>query len=584
MIQDQLIYKNILENMTDGVMTIGRDGLILTINKAAEKILGVRAEEVVDRTFAEIFLVMEGNDEFNQTILNAVYESSMTHNSVVRFNTAERERTLTVATSFLAMDNPAVIVVFNDITELERLRQTEEQLSEELKQKHRELQNSFISLEGSNASLKAALKRVQTIRMAATIFIIVVFLGVGLATWKMASPGVDAAAPQEAGPIDPAQVKTMTVTAQPLSDIVSLKGALKPIDIVNITSPLVGKVSEVFFGYGDSVRKGQVLLRIDASETEMKYRDAKSAAIKAEEKYRQTLNWETGDEVAKAKRSLTRAKQTMDTQKKTLQETEALFKKGIVAETEYTNAKQQYANAVMDYESAQAELKATLDKGKGDNLLVAKLERDNAIVKMKELESQLAHAEIRAPVSGTILIPDTKDEDKGKAIEKGVTFNQGEILLSIGNMEGLSVDSEVDEIEVLKIKQGMKSSITCEALAGSVLQGQVTHVSSQAVKKEGGREAPSFKVTVAVDDIPPELGGRIRLGMTGAVGIEIYNKPNALLIPIAAVRMEGAKRYVLIRDKATGQIRKAHVETGITTSSSVEILKGLSAGDEIVLP
>lgn len=62
------IFENILENMHDGVMSIDFEGHITTFNSAAEKIIGIEKDNIVNRSFAEVFLVDKENDDFNQTM------------------------------------------------------------------------------------------------------------------------------------------------------------------------------------------------------------------------------------------------------------------------------------------------------------------------------------------------------------------------------------------------------------------------------------------------------------------------------------------------------------------------------------
>lgn len=144
---NDIIFRNILESMGDGVMTIGLDGKILTINAAAEDILGLDHAEVLEKPFGEIFLIREENDPFNQTILNAVYDADTTHNKIVPWHRGEDVLSLEVTTSFLstredgAKKNVAVVVVFTDRTEVERLQESEARLAGELKAKHAELQS-----------------------------------------------------------------------------------------------------------------------------------------------------------------------------------------------------------------------------------------------------------------------------------------------------------------------------------------------------------------------------------------------------------------------------------------------------------
>jgi HlyD family secretion protein len=581
-----IIFRNILESMSDGVMTIGLDGQILTFNTAAESILGLRGPDVLQKYFAELFLIREENDAFNQTILNAIYDANTIHDKIVRWHRGDAVLTLEVTTSFLSTTeegtkkNVAVIVVFNDITEVGRLQESEQRLTGELKEKHQALQKSYLEMEETNTTLQAALRKVQLIRVAATVFVIILFLSIGLFTWKQS--GVSSKMTVTADKQGTA-ARTYTVNPQSLTDSITLKGTLKPIQIVNVTSPFTGMVSEKHFEYGQAVIKGQLLLKLDRAETEVKYREAKTAHIEAQEKVKELENWMNSNEMAKAQQSVTRSKLTLDGHHKTFQETERLFKKEIVPATEHANAKQQFTTAGMDHESSLRELQVVKEKGEGQNRYIAKLKLENAHQKLQDLENQLRRSEIVAPVSGTVLNPDMAgDKDKkGKIADRGVTFSQGDILLAIGNTEGLSMTAEVDELEVLKIKKDQQVRITVDAF-GETIKGRVTHISSQAVKADGGKKAANFEVSVAMDSLPVGLRDKLRLGMSANMEIMLLNKSNVMLLPIQAVLIEGKDRVVTVRDKATQSLKKVRVEAGITTLDAVEITGGLKAGDEVV--
>jgi HlyD family secretion protein len=581
-----IIFRNILESMGDGVMTIGLDGKILTFNTAAENILALNHQDVIEKSFGEIFLVREENDPFNQTILNAIYDSDTIHNKIVPWYKGEQILRLEVTTSFLSREengsrkNVAVVVVFTDKSEVERLQESEQRLTQELKEKHNELQKSYLEMEETNDNLKAALRKVQIIRVVATVFVIILFLSIGLFTWKQTHLSSHKTA--ERGP-QGEQARVYTVAPQTLTDSITLKGVLKPIQVVNITSPMSAMVKEKLFQYGQAVTKGQILLKLDRNETEVKYRDAKTAYIEASQKVKEMDSWENSNEMVKARQSVTRSKLSLDGYQKTLKETERLFKKEIVPATEYDSAKQQYTTAKMDYEASLRDMEAVKEKGVGENRHIADLKLQNARQKLQDLESQIHHSDIIAPVSGTVLLPDLAGdkEQKGKIAERGVTFSQGDILLSIGNTEGLSMTAGVDELEVLKIKKEQDVRITVDAFAETI-KGRVTHISSQAVKSVDGKKTANFEVSVAMDSLPATLKDKLRLGMSANMEIMLVNKPDALMLPIAAVTMNGRDRIVNVRNKNTQDLKKVKVETGITTLDAVEITSGLKAGDEVV--
>ena len=118
------IRKSIIRDMSEGVMVLGLDGRIGYLNPAAEEILGKTSEELAGRKFAAAFFGSSENDEFNQTILDAVYDPSSKHYQLVPYHTETKTRQLHVMTSFLRRDgeNMGVIVVLSDITELAELK------------------------------------------------------------------------------------------------------------------------------------------------------------------------------------------------------------------------------------------------------------------------------------------------------------------------------------------------------------------------------------------------------------------------------------------------------------------------------
>ena len=119
-----LIRESIIRDMSEGVMTVGLDGVIGAVNGAAERILDRPARELTGKRFASAFFEYEENDAFNQAVLDAIYDAGASHESFVPYFTGSVTRQLHITTSFL-QDNGekvAVIAVLSDISELAELR------------------------------------------------------------------------------------------------------------------------------------------------------------------------------------------------------------------------------------------------------------------------------------------------------------------------------------------------------------------------------------------------------------------------------------------------------------------------------
>ena len=121
---DELIRKSIIEDMSEGVMTIGFNGIISHVNPAAEEILGMKADALVGNSFARCFFGLPENDAFNQCILDAIYDASCAHRNIVPYYSGGMVRYLHMTTSYIheQAKRIGVIVVFSDITELNELR------------------------------------------------------------------------------------------------------------------------------------------------------------------------------------------------------------------------------------------------------------------------------------------------------------------------------------------------------------------------------------------------------------------------------------------------------------------------------
>lgn len=113
-----------MHDMTEGVMTIGLDGVITYVNPAASSILGISSDAVIGKKFIQCFFENPENDGFTQTILDAVYDSAVTHKNIVSYDTGSAIRQLHVTTSYLhnSGEKVGVIVVLGDISELTELR------------------------------------------------------------------------------------------------------------------------------------------------------------------------------------------------------------------------------------------------------------------------------------------------------------------------------------------------------------------------------------------------------------------------------------------------------------------------------
>ncbi|WP_431301992.1 HlyD family efflux transporter periplasmic adaptor subunit [Sediminicoccus sp. BL-A-41-H5] len=571
-----LDYRRALDVMTDGVLAIGPDARVMTVNPAAARMLGIDAEAAIGQSLALLLSERDGTDDFIDAVLAPLQEDEAPQGRRVLDFPGER-RLSVEATSWRVQTGPhagrpAITAVFTDVTETERLQA-------ELASQFTQLQDAFLKLEDSAARSARIARRIAALRIAA---VAAAFLGVfGVAAWTWFSPS----GPEESAAGGAGGAITMTATAQPVSARIAVVGVLEPGANVSVVAPYDGTVRERLFRYGGAVRQGEVLLRMDRGDVETRLREARAAEIRARQRVEELRGWANGFEVARARRQLAAAELETTNLRARVQQSQMLLSRGIIPAEEHRNLIQQQRNQELQLQAAQQDLAATMERGSELHLRTAELELANAETRVRELETDLGNAEVRAPVSGVVLMPPERQGGQGRAetIEVGSRVSRGQTMFGIGDLAGFLVRGQVDEIDVNQVRPGQSVTVTGDAFAGEVLSGRVASVAAQASADQGGmgRGMPNFAVSIAITDLTPEQRARLAVGMSASLSIITHEREDAVVLPPNAIRDEGGSRVVRVREG--GRVVSRPVTLGISTPEGVEIREGLSPGDVIVL-
>lgn len=597
--QASLLHHNVLESMSEGVMTVDSDARIVLFNPAAARLLRLSRAEVQGKLFANVFLQRKGLEDFNDTVLAAVYDDAVGSRSTVavRLGTGTT-RSLEMTTSYLTENKDGethkigIVAVFDDITEIEALRKAEQQLVESTSEQNVQLRDAYRDIEEKNKALDSALKKVQAVRIAVMLFVMVFFLGAAWYVWDVTGSALQedtAGTSDDWSGAEGQDTTTAIVMPRRLIVTLSFVGRLAPRKEVRLTSPSDGKVARLFFEYGSRVSAGQTLVELDMAEIDREYRDRQAEYLEARERVRKLEDWENSSEVSRVRRAVASASLELEARRNKLSETALLLERGIIPASEHEAAKRQYHAQQINYEAAEKDLALALAKGDADMMQVARLKLENAASRIQELKKILTEAVVRAPVSGIVLQPENRngqDEQEGNYAEllaTGQSVSEGDYLLSVGDIDGLSVAGLVDEVDIVKLRPGQPVSVTGAAFPKLELRGKIMRVSSQSQRTSDNR-VPMFHVTVELDRLTDAQRQQLRLGMSVQVEVVVRDEPVALLVPLTAIQGEPGRYWLRVRSKENGATRQVPVEVGATTLNEAEIVRGIEEGDEIIVP
>jgi two-component system phosphate regulon sensor histidine kinase PhoR len=130
----QNISSVIIESMSDGLIVLDFHGQITHLNPAASSLLGIKMEEIKDKTYFQLFMDEPGNDAFNDLILDGIQKGETRLYGEVPFRRRDgRWFDFAVTTSFLRAESTeenktGIVVVFKNITEFKELERARERV------------------------------------------------------------------------------------------------------------------------------------------------------------------------------------------------------------------------------------------------------------------------------------------------------------------------------------------------------------------------------------------------------------------------------------------------------------------------
>ena len=357
------------------------------------------------------------------------------------------------------------------------------------------------------------------------------------------------------------------ITAEMKASVTKLyyKGSLQPIKNVPVLSPVDGTITALHFNYGETIKKDQNLAIISSDKLANDYREAVSKYLQAKDTYETTLQSFGG--------------------------TTALYKAGLIPTEQFMTSKSQFETNTLNFYQSKYDLEKILKKSGVSAEKIESLTITDTAEVAQILQKKFDNIEVLASGSGVALFPaggqssdDGGGGSKNGKLTIGSQVKEGQLILSIGDLTGFSVTLQVSEININRIKAGLPVIATGYAFPGIVLHGTVTGVAKQANPSQDGMggSLSMFNIEVQIPHLTPEEQQTIHVGMTADFEIDIKNPP-AIAIPINAVFQKDGLNYVTIIDPKTNKQTDVPVETGTTGVTDVTILKGLKAGDKVVV-
>jgi RND family efflux transporter MFP subunit len=335
-------------------------------------------------------------------------------------------------------------------------------------------------------------------------------------------------------------------------------GVVDPEDKVDVKSTVSGRVVTLHVREGDVVRRGQVLAEVEPDVTQAQsLSNVKSDVTQAELKLKDTV--------------------------RQLEAQQALFDNGLIS-----------SDTLRSF-LVQRDLAA-------ETLSAAKARYD--IVEQHGIpisgKNPLSAARVVSPMDGVII---AKGVELGQTVTSGVSsFNEGTMLFTIADLKSLLIRVNLNEVDIAKIRVGQPVRVTLDAYPQRIFDGKVRFVAPAAKLQE---RIKVFPIEVAIDELDPSF----HTGMSANVEILGEQRSKALSVPLEALQrrdgqvvvyrlkknlsedaigkardgLDGKSKFVWLSENWRDYFEPVTVKAGVATLERVEVMAGLSSGDQVSL-
>ncbi|MBL7811762.1 MAG: efflux RND transporter periplasmic adaptor subunit [Bacteroidetes bacterium] len=381
------------------------------------------------------------------------------------------------------------------------------------------------------------------------------------------------------------KVATDKVVKRTITEIVSVSGKIQPETEVKISADVSGEIVEMAVKEGDSVRQGQLLLRINPEL----YETTLSQLSANLDNSRASL---AGSEAQRARSyaNLMQAESNYNRQK-------SLFDQHVISQQEWDQAR-------MQYEVAKADLTAA-DK----NILAGRYSVQSVAARLEEGRRNLGRTSIYAPAPGIVT---QLSSEKGERVV-GTAQMAGTEIMRISNLNVMEVEVNVNENDIVRIQSGDSADIKVDAYPDRVFRGVVTQIANSAKFASATNitdQVTTFVVKVRIipssySDLGQGKNQPFRPGMTATVDIRTESRRNVLSIPISSVTTRNLAKAINRKNPKSGaaaekddakkeenttwvfllengRAKAVKVRTGIQDIDYFEVTEGVKEGDEVI--
>ena len=370
-------------------------------------------------------------------------------------------------------------------------------------------------------------------------------------------------APQEATPTPIVNVEAATVVSGSVTPHIEADAVLSPITQAAIEPKFTAPVKKFYVQRGSKVKAGQLVAVLENRDLQGSALDSQGTYTAAEAAYQTTTKAQVPEAYQQAELDVAQTKANLDLNQNIYDSRKQLFTQGAIAGRDLDTSHAALVQAQAAYDAAKKRLVGMKSVSRQAALKSAQGQLESAKGKYVAAEASLSYSEIRTPIAGVVT---------ERPLYAGETAAAGSPLVTVMDTSVLLAKVHIAQAQAQTLKIGADAAITVPGLKDSV-NGKISLISPAL---DPG--STTIEVWVRI----PNAKGTLKPGTPVHVTMDAPTISNTLIIPPGALLKDSNGNETVMVIGADGAAHHTVVKTGVRDADAVQILSGVSAGQQVV--
>ncbi|HEY8228613.1 MAG TPA: efflux RND transporter periplasmic adaptor subunit [Pyrinomonadaceae bacterium] len=378
--------------------------------------------------------------------------------------------------------------------------------------------------------------------------------------------------------ISVSSVRLETGNASQGASVLSATGYVVAHHKIAVGAKVMGRVAWIGVEKGDTVKEGQVLVRLEDGEFRAQVNQARANLASAQARLDQLKSGSRPQEKLRDKASVLQAEANYRKAEADYQRTEKLYRAGVSSRAELDAALSQRDTAAAMLEAARQSSSMTDVGPRPEEIRAAQAQVQQMKAALDYAETQLAATEIKAPVSGTVL---QRIVERGEMVTPSAFGGSGArtSVVDLADLTDLQIELDISQTDFARLKMDQRTEIIPEAYPDLRYNGYIAEIAPEA-----NRAKSTVQVKVKVENpdqqLRPEMNARVNFLANETSARENTSSARVLAPKQAVLRKDGNPFVFVVKGN---KVEQRAIRLGEEVGGEYYVLDGLSGNESVAV-